>query len=90
MSNPYFGASALPVSRNAGRQIADANRYLQQHSQKKQQQARPASIASSSSASSFSSRISGIKQKLNRHSSDSQRQLLKPENINRAQIHIGI
>ena len=61
MSSPYFSASALPVPRNAGKQIADANRHLQSYSQK---QKRPASAYSTSSTSSFSSRLSTWKQKM--------------------------
>lgn len=78
--NSYFGASALPVPRNAGKQIADADRHLQQYAQPRS--------SSSSSHSGGSSFMSSLKQKLHRNSNDSQRKMLLPENINRGQIQM--
>ena len=92
MSSSYFASSPLPVSRNAGRQIADANRYLQSHSQKSQ---RPESSYSTASTSSFFSSISSLKQKMKPSSKKSssidaqQRKLLRPENINKAQMRMN-
>ena len=97
MSSSYFASSPLPVSRNAGRQIADANRYLQAHSQKSQ---RPASSYSTASTSSFASSISSLKQKMKPSSKKpsskksssidaQQRKLLRPENINKAQMRMN-
>lgn len=94
MSSPYFSASALPVPRNAGKQIADANRHLQSYShQQPQKQHRPASTYStSSSTSSFSSRLSTFKQKMHPSKShqSQQHKLLHPEAINKAQMHMNI
>lgn len=88
MSSPYFSASALPVPRNAGKQIADANRHLQSYSQK---QERPASTYSTSSTSTFSSRLSTFKQKIHPSKPQSQHhKLLQPGAINKAQMHMNI
>jgi len=93
MSSSYFASAPLPVSRNAGRQIADANRYLQSHSKKSQ---RPESSYSAASISSFSSSISSLKQKMKSSSKKTssstdaqQRKLLHPDNINKAQMRIN-
>jgi hypothetical protein len=88
MSSAYFSASALPVPRNAGKQIADANRHLQSYSQKRQQQQRPASAYSTTSTSSFSSRLSTWKQKMH-PSKPQQDKLLQPEAVNKAQMHMN-
>lgn len=93
MSSPYFSASALPVPRNAGKQIADANRHLQSYShQQPQKQQRPASTYSTSSTSTFSSRLSTFKQKMHpsKPQQSQQHKLLQPEAINKAQMHMNI